>query len=998
MSNPLVILDPTVPQNASELTQGFSPVPEGSKILLLLPPFYTPYTPPLGISVLKSYLEPYGYQVKCLDFNVIPHIWVAHHKYFEILQKSEGLTPQHGYTNLWYILQAHMMAHLNGLDSRGCAQLLTKILPVYDLKPERGIINGLIPVIGRLFRDIEQVLTRELDLSSYTVIGTSAYSTSLGPSLYILKRVKELYPDTMAIMGGGVFADDLATGSDNLETLLREYTFVDHIVMGEGEALFRELLRGGLRPKRLLTREDLTEPTLNMKDVTIPDYTDFHIPNYLHLCIEGARSCPFQCKFCSETVQWGNYRKKPSGILADQMIHLTEKYGNKTFFMGDSLMNPYIEDLSKSLLERNANILYDGYLRADKIATDREKAKRWALSGCVRCRLGIESASAKVLKEMRKETTPAGVSKAIKTLASAGIRVTTLWIVGFPGETEEDFQETLDFVREHYRFIYELDVHYYYYYPYGQIWSRLHKSYPLYAPDVVKYVGFQQWEIEDCDPPRQVKFDRLRRINDLAVELGIPNIHSLEARYRAEERWRLLFPMAVEFFEGDLVARHPFAPSDERLPLPSWVEPALTMDQPATLSYVVRVSKRINEETIRRAARSLIDYNEMLRLSVIDRALSAEPLPPDLEARVVLVMEAPSTEPPADLAATALDISRGMRPQAGDSIRIAVASGPESGVIILAAHRAVADSRSVVLFLEDLFRIYEQLANDKPVILRKPEMSYGEYVRVAASIEEAPGDPAGLNSKAHSRRSALIRMAPDLIRRFTPKLQRQSGLSFSEFILGGLVLLLAEADGRRSLELDVWADARPGRPDLQFTAGPLYTTRRVALDFRNVESSLDAVLRVKRQLRDSSGQNAGDGAASVSLNLECLTAEPWMGGDEWVPLAFIPGPAFSVNARVEVIPFVDQGRVSVMFDYAEEEASLVERWRDALENNIASVWERILTDIEAWNQRAAQSSSLGQTSRGLRFPPRARESMSRDELREKLSVFFDPEETNDAVH
>jgi radical SAM superfamily enzyme YgiQ (UPF0313 family) len=1002
MSTPLVILDPTIPQNARELTHGISPIPEGSKILLLLPPFYTPYTPPLGISVLKSYLEQYGYQVKCLDFNVIPHIWVAHHKYFEILQKSEGLTPQHGYTNLWYILQAHMMAHLNGLDSQGCAQLLAKILPVYDLKPEREIINGLTPVIVRLFSDIEQVLIRELDLLSYAVVGTSTYSTSLGPSLYILKRVKELYPGAMAIMGGGVFADDLATGSDNLETLLREYQFVDHILMGEGEALFRELLRGSLRNKRLLTREDLTEPTLNMKDVTIPDYTDFHIPNYLHLCIEGARSCPFQCKFCSETVQWGNYRKKPSGALADQMIHLTEKHGNKTFFMGDSLMNPYIEDLSKSLLERNADILYDGYLRADKIATDRERTRRWAQSGCVRCRLGIESASANVLKAMRKETTPAGISKVIKTLASAGIRVTTLWIVGFPGETEEDFQETLDFIREHHRFIYELDVHYYYYYPYGQIWSRLHKSYPLYAPDVIKYIRFQQWEIEDCDPTRPVKFDRLRRINDLAVELGIPNIHSLEARYRAEERWRLLFPTATEFLEGSLVARRPYEPSDERLPLPPWIEPALapalTMDQPATLGYVVRVSKRIDEETIRRAARTLIDYNEILRLSLIGQALSAEPLPPDLEARLVSVMEAPSTETPADLAATAFEISRGVSPRAGDSIRIAVANGSESAVIIFAAHRAMADSRSVVLFLEDLFRIYEQLANDKPVILRRPEMSYGEYVRGAAPIEEAPGNPAGLNAERRPRQTASIVIESDLVRRFTPKLQRRSGLSFTEFIFGGLVLSLAEADGRSPLELDVWADARLGRPDLQFTAGPLHKTHRVALDFRKVESSLDALLRAKRQLRDGSARNAGDGAASVLLNLECLTAEPWIGGDEWVPQGFIPGRAFFVSAPVEVIPFVDLGRVSFMFDYAEEETPLVERWRDALENSVASVWERALADIEAWDQRAAQSASLGQTSRGLRYPPRARESMSRDELREKLSVPFDPEETNDAVH
>jgi hypothetical protein len=986
MPKQLVALDTLIAQPVNESSEKISPIPEGSKILLLLPPFYTPYTPPLGISVMKSFIEQYGYQVKCLDFNIVPHIWAAHHKYFEILQGCEGLTPQHGYTNLWYILQAHMLAHLNGLDARGCAQLLAKVLPVYDLKPGRGIIDALIPVVGQLFVDIERVLIGELDLTPYAVVGTSTYSTSLGPSLYILERVKERYPEIVTMMGGGVFADDMAIGSDNLETLLREYPFVDHIVMGEGEVLFRELLRGGLRHKRLLTREDIAEPTLSMKDVTVPDYTDFQVPKYLHLCIEGARSCPFQCKFCSETVQWGNYRKKPSGALADQMIHLSEKHGNKTFFMGDSLMNPYIEDLSKSLLERNAGILFDGYLRADKIATDREKTKRWSKSGCVRCRLGIESASAKVLKAMQKETTPAGISKAIKTLASAGIRVTTLWIVGFPGETEEDFQETLDFIREHHRFIYELDVHYYYYYPYGQVWSRLHKSYPLYPPDVVKYVKFQQWEIEDCDPPRPVKFERLRRINDLATELGIPNLHTLDARYRAEERWRLLFPLATEVFKGTLEARSPYSPSAERLSQPLWGEPALSTDQSSTLSYVVQVSKRIDEETMRRAAGALIEYNEMLQLSIVDRRFSAEPPPPDFGDRAVLLTEIPSTETPAGLAEAARNLSQSIEPRSGDSIRIAIANGPESAVMILAAHRAVADARSVVLFLEDLYRIYEQLANGWPVALRRPKMSYGEYVQEAADFEEAATAPPVLNVKSRSRSAITISIESSFVCRFTPNLQRQSGLSFIEFMIGGLVASLAEADEYRSRELDVWADVRLGRSDLQFTAGPMHATRRITLDCENGESLLDIALRAKRQLQDCSAPIAGAGVAAISLNLEYLTAEPWLGGDEWIPQGFIPGSAVARIAPVEAAPFLRHGTVSVLFDYLEEARPLIDRWRDALENRTPNIFQQILTEIEAGGMRRTSSS---QPSQGPHFQPRSRASL--DELRKRLTENLDLE-------
>lgn len=985
MSKSLVVISTPAPQGASahESTQRFDPVPEGSNILFLLPPFYTPYTPPLGISVMKAYIEQFGYKVKCFDFNVVPHIWVAHHKYFEILQHSKGLSQQHGYTNLWYILQAHMMGHLNGLDSQGCARLLEKVLPVYDLTPEPEIINGLVPVVNALFRDIEQILREELDLASYAVVGTSTYSTSLAPSLLIHKRVKEINPEIMTIMGGGVFADDMASGSDNLETLLREYKFVDHIVMGEGEVLFRELLSGKLRHKRMLMRDDLPEPTLSMKEVKIPDYSDFHMPNYLHLCIEGARSCPFQCKFCSETVQWGNYRKKPSGVLADQMIHLVEKHGNKTFFMGDSLMNPYIEDLSKSLLERNADLLYDGYLRADKIATDRVKTKRWAKSGCVRTRLGIESASAKVLKEMQKETTPEGISKAIKTLASAGIRVTTLWIVGFPGETEEDFLDTLNFIREHHRYIYELDVHYYYYYPYGQVWSRLHKCIPLYPPDVVEHVKFQQWEIENCDPPRDVKFERLRRINDLATEVGIPNLHTLDARYRAEERWQLLQPLAAEFFEGTLVSRLPYVAPQDRLLKPVWGEPAASEGQ-SVLSYVVRVSKHIDPDVLRRAARALIEYNEMLQVSRRDGGLSPEPVAAEVGDEVVSVVEMDSVEARTDLAQTAMHISRGVRPRAGESVRIALASAPDSAVIILAAHRAVADGRSVVLFFEDLFRIYEQMANDKPVTLRQPEKSYGEYVESLYPFDAPAAGPSSESGRGpRSRR--VVTVEQDIVRRYTPRLQQKGGLSFTEFVLGGLVHTLAAADPARPLELDVRADTRGVDTGLQFTAGPLHATCGVVVDCDGAESVLQAALRARAGLRESFARRRRGGDAAVLVNLECLTSEPWIGGDEWTALGFVPDCAPTGAAGVEITGFLDRGRVSFAVDFAEEDQAFAGRLFDELQSKIEGVFDQLIVEIETREKQPGRGPALRRPA-GPRFTPRERRRLNTDDLVEYGSL------------
>src|SRR5260370_25224587 len=110
--------------------------------------------------------------------------------------------------------------------------------------------------------------------------------------------------------------------------------------------------------------------------------------------------------------------------------------------MADSLMNPYIERFSAELSKIKAGLLFDGYLGADPIATDERRTKSWAQSGCYRVRLGIESGSAKILGLMQKHTKPETISRALRSLSAAGIRTTTYWIVGFPGETEEDFQDT----------------------------------------------------------------------------------------------------------------------------------------------------------------------------------------------------------------------------------------------------------------------------------------------------------------------------------------------------------------------------------------------------------------------------------------------------------------------------------------------------------------------------------------------------------------------------
>src|SRR3982751_3712901 len=95
---------------------------KGGRVLLVKPPYFSPWTPPLGIAILKSYLQQHGYTAQCYDFNADPELWGMHHKYFSVLQTLEDVSVNDGYSKLWWILDAHMLAYANGADAAACAR------------------------------------------------------------------------------------------------------------------------------------------------------------------------------------------------------------------------------------------------------------------------------------------------------------------------------------------------------------------------------------------------------------------------------------------------------------------------------------------------------------------------------------------------------------------------------------------------------------------------------------------------------------------------------------------------------------------------------------------------------------------------------------------------------------------------------------------------------------------------------------------------------------
>jgi hypothetical protein len=177
---------------------------------------------------------------------------------------------------------------------------------------------------------------------------------------------------------------------------------------------------------------------------------------------------------------------------------------------------------------------------------DIEKTLLWRRGGLYRARIGIETGSQRLLDLMGKAITVAQSKNALSSLAYAGIKTTAYIVIGYPGETEADFQQTLDFVEELKNDIWQAECNPFYYYytgqPYSDKWAD--KRVLLYPGNARELLICQTWQV-DCEPSREERFRRIFRFTQHCKKLGIPNPYSRKEIFQADKRWRSLHQNAV---------------------------------------------------------------------------------------------------------------------------------------------------------------------------------------------------------------------------------------------------------------------------------------------------------------------------------------------------------------------------------------------------------------------------------------------------------------------
>jgi len=301
------------------------------------------------------------------------------------------------------------------------------------------------------------------------VVGFTVYQTTWSGSVALAERIKAREPRVSIVFGGpeGVrFLSEPARFGQRMH----ELGAVDALVPGEGELALVELLKrrsedGGFgRSPGAFVKEEGSfvwseglEPVADLDSLPFPDFADYRPDRYgnsLQLVTYFSRGCPKKCVFCDVETYWKSWRNRSGRRVIEEVEHLARKHSEaREFIFCDSILNAHIGQLREfcgyavhsMATGRLPPISWWGYAVARREMTY-EIFRAMRSAGCRQLLFGIESGSQKVLNAMRKGCLVETAESVLRDCRRAGIDTIALMMVGFPTETEADFEQTVSFV------------------------------------------------------------------------------------------------------------------------------------------------------------------------------------------------------------------------------------------------------------------------------------------------------------------------------------------------------------------------------------------------------------------------------------------------------------------------------------------------------------------------------------------------------------------------
>jgi anaerobic magnesium-protoporphyrin IX monomethyl ester cyclase len=293
-------------------------------------------------------------------------------------------------------------------------------------------------------------------------VGATCTTAGFLDAVRIFATIKEINPETLSIAGGPHV-------SALREQIIRDYQAVDYVVVGEGETPLRRLMEtqgdpgaiAGLVYRRNgeVVFSGVQKDLLELDTLPLPAYDKiegfphryqlpiFNYPKTPNTSCISSRGCPYQCSYCDRSVFRRSFRYNSADYLYRHLQVLREKFGIRhiNFYDDQFTFNrERVVAICRRLMDEPLGMTFNCAVRAEHV--DPELLALMKRAGCWMISLGIETGDPDLLAQHRQNADLEMMSRTIRQVHQAGIRVKGLFMIGLPGETEQSFRRTMDYV------------------------------------------------------------------------------------------------------------------------------------------------------------------------------------------------------------------------------------------------------------------------------------------------------------------------------------------------------------------------------------------------------------------------------------------------------------------------------------------------------------------------------------------------------------------------
>ncbi|MBF0143929.1 MAG: B12-binding domain-containing radical SAM protein [Magnetococcales bacterium] len=324
---------------------------------------------------------------------------------------------------------------------------------------QHGIHFRILDMVtdGLSIDDVVAIVAKERPL----LVGLSAFTTQIKAAAAVAEAIHRVVDD-VAIGIGGPHAIAMPGKT------LAEFPVFDFAACGEGELLLPLLMerldhRHSLEglPGVVTRKTPVRTPALltDLETMPFPAWSEFNLAKFggvyphrtrLELPLSTGRGCPYRCSFCARALGDTNRRRSVASVIAE-IEHNVEAYGcesiaflDETFILSKRWTEEFLTVMRRRGLHQK--ITWSCSTRVTGVSPPLFQELRQA--GCYYIFFGMESADDQTLKRIHKNIKVRDIKSAVHGAKLAGIVPVGAFIIGLPGEREEDVLLAINLAEE----------------------------------------------------------------------------------------------------------------------------------------------------------------------------------------------------------------------------------------------------------------------------------------------------------------------------------------------------------------------------------------------------------------------------------------------------------------------------------------------------------------------------------------------------------------------